>query len=1032
MERDRRFNFKLLVPSRGNSGQVSAVRPQDIVENCGDAMNTLQQGNSKGSGKEQSMPFSNKSVVAPTRPELPRMKVVLPMEKGEDNSTPGQLYSKLFDEVDKIKFWKVKVDSDNVQNERKLQENKRTIETQRKAIQELQFGNESLSVKLEEQISENEDLRNKNNATRNLCNILKDTFQRSAEKMHSFESEREETHNLFIENSGRIQKLIAAFESLRIQAEADQQETQKVKEALLQFEDLKVKYDQEYNMKEKEVALLQRKMKEKENELEKLLLDLNETQKHCKQLQETTNEQNELLKSSKQEQEFLLQRLNTAEQHCKETEKKREAIAATLAQSREELDLSLQELTGVKNQQADKLEEIQTVMKGLQDSLALEIQRTKELEDKLMANNKELERRNTHLERVEQCAEKDGQIKVLKDELDNRSKWVESMKGEMQTTKLRVEELAAELSRKTEEVQLFQSEAEIEKNEQDRLKKTCEAAVNAQEDLKKKVTVTEIKVQDLEEQLNTEMEKNKEQTLQMEQLRKDFMQQKLKYTTLSSTFDELQREKTAFQQQFDSGSSNVEAVEANMKVSEEKVVMLTKETQRLEEENQRLRAEVNSLKTKTQEIYQETETLQKKFDENCEHLQEEMTEKDNRIKSVETKLCNLRKKFETKLKAQEGFQKENKMLQKQLVKENAKSSQLQIMITALQEESENLKRLNNDHQILRRDLESKSSFVAELENELQKLRLAAVEAIKMKEDAEFKCQHKIADMVALMDKHKSQYDRMIEEKDAELDEKRRKVMEAAASRKSLELDLTKHKSDNDQMKQQLETERAKKQKVQTELSDLKKVLLSTKIPQPAEAKNEQSPASEEKLKTCSKTEDSALKRHTFNFSKSRRTPSAPKKKAQSDTESIRTSCGATPKTKEIHAEDLKTLKNVPKGLGGTSKIKSYRIMTPPSAEKVALWGRSTMELDFKSDSSDQTDLLTFASAQAPNFSSSQQCKRNIFDKMNVVFQNQSPVSHKSPGNSLKFAAMKRMRDAGWTAVTSKDKKKKTTRDNIFA
>lgn len=118
----------------------------------------------------------------------------------QDNCSPGQLYSKLFDEVDKIKFWKVKVDSDNVQNERKHQENKRTIETQRKAIQELQvciliilirmsfslsphflfscskdywkksngtlplslqFGNESLSVKLEEQISENEDLRNK-------------------------------------------------------------------------------------------------------------------------------------------------------------------------------------------------------------------------------------------------------------------------------------------------------------------------------------------------------------------------------------------------------------------------------------------------------------------------------------------------------------------------------------------------------------------------------------------------------------------------------------------------------------------------------------------------------------------------------------------------------------------------------------------------------------------------------------------------------------------------------------------------------
>lgn len=37
-----------------------------------------------------------------------------------------------------MKCWKVKADSDTVQKERRLQENKRTIETQRKAIQELQ------------------------------------------------------------------------------------------------------------------------------------------------------------------------------------------------------------------------------------------------------------------------------------------------------------------------------------------------------------------------------------------------------------------------------------------------------------------------------------------------------------------------------------------------------------------------------------------------------------------------------------------------------------------------------------------------------------------------------------------------------------------------------------------------------------------------------------------------------------------------------------------------------------------------------
>uniref|UniRef100_A0A8C3A166 Synaptonemal complex protein 1 n=1 Tax=Cyclopterus lumpus TaxID=8103 RepID=A0A8C3A166_CYCLU len=739
MERDRGFNFKLLVPSWGSSGQVSAVRPLEMVESCGDFMNSLQQGHSKGFEKEQSVPFPITSMVTPTRPvSTPKHVSLLPIIVNipQNNCSPGQLYSKLFDEVEKIKCWKVKADSDAVQRERKLQENKRTIETQRKAIQDLQFGNESLSVKLEEQISENEDLRNRNNGTRNLCNILKDTFQRSAEKMHLFESEREETHHLFMENSGSIKKMIASFESLRIQAEADQQELQKVREALLQFEDLKEKYHQEYKMKEKEVAVLQTKMKDKENELQQLLLDLHENQKQCKQLQEATNEQYELLKSSKQEQEFLLQRLNAAEQHCEETEVS--VLRFFCAISGKSLILNLKPMR------------------------------------------------------------------------DARKRFV--------TIKLYI------------------------------------------------------------------------------------------YSTWNSV---------------------IYCVIYNRGI-----------------------------------IY---------------------------------------------------FQ--NKMLKKQIAKENAKSSQFEMVINGLQEESQNLKRLKEeDHQKWLQDLESKSSFATELENELKQLRLTAVEAIKNKEDTELKCQHKIADMVALMEKHKSQYDRMVQEKDAELDEYKRNQMEAAASTKSLVADLTNNKAENDQLTKQLKTEITEKENMQKELTDLKKVISSTKCTQLSEARNKQSPASDYKQR-CSKTpKDGSSKRHTFDFSEAKKTLShsqtASKKKA-------------TLYQKEIHNEDLKTPTCSANRVGGTSKIKSYRIRTPPAAEKAALWGKGSIELDPKSDSSDQSDLLTFASATAPSFSAPQ-CKPNIFKKI------QSPVAHKSPGNSLKLAAMKRMRDAGWTAVTGCDKKKRTTNEKIFA
>lgn len=109
----------------------------------------------------------------------------------------------------------------------------------------------------------------------------------------------------------------------------------------------------------------------------------------------------------------------------------------------------------------------------------------------------------------------------------------------------------------------------------------------------------QIKVQVLEEQLCTEMKKNKECNVQMEQLRKDILQNewvinrqpfyqisiynillrccnmfhflfmsflRVKYEELLSNFNELQSEKTAIQEQFENGLSNVQTIEANMKV----------------------------------------------------------------------------------------------------------------------------------------------------------------------------------------------------------------------------------------------------------------------------------------------------------------------------------------------------------------------------------------------------------------------------------------------------------------------------------
>uniref|UniRef100_A0A8C5KYV2 Synaptonemal complex protein 1 n=1 Tax=Jaculus jaculus TaxID=51337 RepID=A0A8C5KYV2_JACJA len=84
---------------------------------------------------------------------------------------------------------------------------------------DFEFENEKVSLKLEEEIQENKDLIKENNATRHLCNLLKETCARSAEKTKKYEYEREETRQVYVDLNNSIEKMIIAFEELRVQAE---------------------------------------------------------------------------------------------------------------------------------------------------------------------------------------------------------------------------------------------------------------------------------------------------------------------------------------------------------------------------------------------------------------------------------------------------------------------------------------------------------------------------------------------------------------------------------------------------------------------------------------------------------------------------------------------------------------------------------------------------------------------------------------------------------------------------------------------
>ncbi|KAG7477800.1 hypothetical protein MATL_G00073460 [Megalops atlanticus] len=452
-----------------------------------------------------------------------------------------------------------------------------------------------------------------------------------------------------------------------------------------------------------------------------------------------------------------------------------------------------------------------------------------------------------------------------------------------------------------------------------------------------------------------------------------------------------------------------------------------KEMERVEMERQQLRDELESLNTKIEEQGEEMENMHKRHEESNRSLQSELMKKDKNIKALEIKMNTLKTKMENKTKSHEECLRENKNLKRQITTDSDNYSHFEIEVNELKEEFKNVQALHDEElKQLHQEIETKKIVEAELHAKVQQLQLIAAEAVRSKEDIEMKCQHKISDMVALMDKHKNQYDKMVEEKDAELDERRRKEADIKAEKTSLELELSELKIENSHLKQELENGLKDKENMKEEISALNKKMKSLK-----KDNQQETPAERCKGLMCPsspKALSSKSRGAVFDFSNEEENETLSKTPSWCTVKKVM----VTPQLKESETATLKTPSRST-GNKVAPRIKSYRIRTPPSPGKSVLLGRNALELDPKSESSEQHDTLSFTVEPDSFEKHLTPCVSGTVHQHGIQHKKlQSPAVAKSPGTALKLAAVKRMRDAGWTAVTNADKRKKGATEKIFA
>ncbi|NWZ22653.1 SYCP1 protein, partial [Asarcornis scutulata] len=968
--------FKLFVPPRLSSGQVSAVKPQSSARAAG-----LCQGFNKCPDDDFNSPFVMTSTLNHgeiTDSDAISQQVKLCPEIDEENiETMNELYSKLYKEAEKIKRWKLTVESELNQKERKLQENRKIIEAQRKAIQELQasiFENEKLSLKLEDEICENKDLLKENSTSRHLCNLLKETCTHFTEKSTKYEHEREDTRQLHVELNNNIERMIVAFEELRVQAENTRLEMCfKLKEEAEKVDKFEKECKLEVSMKEKQISVLTTQNGEKDDAIKDLKTQLQESKNKIADLEEAKRLEGEMLKESQLNQEYLRAELEEAKVSLQKNEATQKSLETelqtavkTLIQVTQEKEAQMEECKETKALHTSMIEEFKTSTSNLKTLLQKEQNRLKKYEE---------------------------ESKLLTLELTNKSAELEEMTKLKCDKEMQLEELSETLG-KVEEL--------LGK------KKDLEATVeNLQErgkEMKNILQIREKEMHDLQIQLTTKVEKEQSYIEQLTTLNADLEREALKNEQLTVHINTLLLEK----EQMDQEKSNIAAelrklqeIHEGDRKKEENTKLLV---DNLEETNGQLRQvkiNIDSLKEKMAKNGEEIKSKLDENEENTKSIENEISRKERQLKILDNKLNNLKKQVENKTKYIEELQQENKVLKKKMTAESKKTSIYEGKVNKLQLEMENMK---NQHKetvdMYKKEIEAKRVTENKLLEEVEKMKLLADEATITQREMDIRCQHKITEMMALMEKHKHEYDKMVEEKDTELKLCKIKEQEQLSLKRTLESELSCLKSELSSLKEQL--------KVEIEEKNFAKETPPNMIPE-----------NEKKHK----------KTQTY-FTET------PKPHLDLDCTSINVKkiLSQNIPVKVNMMESKKTSPAPAKSPLGSRLLKTYIVKTPPvhkmQSESTNLLSEQRkkqkvlLQLDAQSDSSEHSDLLSIVSEE-------EMFKKLYKDypqasQLYAMTPKKKPTTSnlKAPGSALKLTTMRKMREAGWTAVSKMDRKRK--------
>ncbi|XP_053311864.1 synaptonemal complex protein 1 [Spea bombifrons] len=428
--------------------------------------------------------------------------------------------------------------------------------------------------------------------------------------------------------------------------------------------------------------------------------------------------------------------------------------------------------------------ERQTLMEELEDLKA----QLEEKEDSLKKNALEMQRKSADLEDM---------IKIK----DNMNEELEAVKSELDFS---------QKSKTNLELQVTE-----EKSTNQVLLKQLQDTANNQEKLQKAIS-------DLRTQVNISSEDGKSYIKKIAELEAEIQQKDLKHQDLLNDYEELLRKNMEMNKKLEITAKEMTNIQNELEEIKKKEESAKNEIENIKARNYQARKETESLQ---KQITLKNEEVKNQFSE-CEgktrSIQWEISKKDKQLKTLENKLSTMKKQVENKNKSIEELHQENKSLKKKITGQSKQCNILEAEVKELKEQLENTgmqyETTISNKQRLIDDLKSREQHLSE---EVDRLKLEAEEARKLQKESDVRCQHKIAEMVALMEKHKNQYDKLVEEKDAELDRYHAMENEITSKKALLETNLSNTKQEVMSLKEELKHITEEKEKFAKEAEENK-------------------------------------------------------------------------------------------------------------------------------------------------------------------------------------------------------------------